>query len=148
MNGIAATETVQIDAELSLGTQTRIQYLDDFPDGPIELCLPPVTSVTSVTYCDFDGTQQTLPTSLYQTALHSRPGLILPAYSQIWPIARPQLESVAVTFVCGSPTVGVLAIAKQAICLRVASMYWNREMSAEETQSYDGLLDRIRWRKY
>src|SRR6185369_10854702 len=41
-----ATNAVQLDAEIALITQSRIQYLDDFPDGPIELRMPPFQSVT------------------------------------------------------------------------------------------------------
>lgn len=141
-----ATELVQLDAEVALVSQTRIQYLDDFPDGPIELRLPPVTSVTSITYYDTTGTQQTLSSSLYKVGLNSRPGIIEPAWGQVWPTARYQTESVAVTFVCGASSGAVRTIAKQAIYLRVGAMYRNREMSTEETQSYDNLITKICWR--
>jgi len=143
-----AVECVQNDAEIALCTQTRIQYLDDFPDGPIELRMPPVQSVTSVTYYDFDNTQQTVSSSLYDTDLTSRPGLIMPTFAQvIWPIAMCKLHCVAVTFVCGygAPTDVPLA-AKKAIYLRVAASYRVREMGPEETKSYDNQIAKLRWR--
>jgi uncharacterized phiE125 gp8 family phage protein len=144
----AAVEFVQLDAEITLMTQTRIQYLDDFPDGPIELRMPPISSVTSVTYYDYSLVQQTMSSTLYDVDLTSRPGLISPTFAQvIWPIAIPKLNSIAVTFVCGNANASAVSpLAKQAICLRVGAAYRNREMNSEETMSYDNLIAKLRWR--
>jgi uncharacterized phiE125 gp8 family phage protein len=146
----SAIEAVQLDAEIALCTQTRVQYLDDFPDGQIELRMPPIQSVTSVTYYDYNSTQQTMSSTLYDTDLTSRPGIIVPTYAQIiWPIALPKTNTVAVTFVCGytSPSL-VPPTAKHAIYLRVAASYWMREMQGADEDRYWNLIRRLRWREF
>lgn len=137
---------VELDAEAALVTQNRIQYLDCFPAQAIELRIFPLQSITSITYVDFNGTTQTLGASSYQSALNSRPGLILPAYMLYWPIARVQLECVAVTFVAGYGTpAAVDPIAKQAIYLKVAAAYWDRELTMAEEEGYWRLIDKLKW---
>lgn len=94
----------------ALVEQTWELRLDGFPGcwgwlggEAIDLPLPPLRSVTSVTYLDSGGTTQTLPAEDYQVI-----GLggdaaasIVPAFGKTWPSTRLQPESVAVRFVCG-----------------------------------------------
>jgi hypothetical protein len=114
------------------------------------LRLPPFQSVTSVTYYDFDEVQYTMSSTLYQTDLTSRPGLIQPTFAQvIWPVALRRLKSVAATFVCGyGGPESVPFLAKQAIFLHVGANYRMREMGPQDTTSYDNTIDKLRWRKF
>jgi hypothetical protein len=62
----------------------------------------PLQSVTQVTYTDTAGATQTVSTSVYQVSVSRNVGLLMPAYGQIWPIARSQtLDAVLVDFWAG-----------------------------------------------
>lgn len=144
-----AREAVEFDAEIALCTQTRKQYLDYFPAGPIELRSPPIIAVSSITYVDTDGTTQTLAASEYETDATARPGIIIPSYGNYWPSTRVQLRAVTVTFTCGyGGAESVPEIAKQAMALKIAAAYQNREMMKEETAAYDNLINRLKWRAF
>jgi|APLak6261660231_1056022.scaffolds.fasta_scaffold00071_33 phage conserved hypothetical protein, phiE125 gp8 family len=84
-------------------TQAWTCYAHDFPynvDTGHRLRLKqPLVSVTAVKYNDADGIQQILAPSGYQVDLVG--GCIVPAYGSSWPLARAQLNSVQVEYVCG-----------------------------------------------
>jgi Phage gp6-like head-tail connector protein len=100
--------------------------------GVIDIPLPPLQSVTSVNYYDFNGVLQTVPTSTYNVSLGT-PGRIQPQYSMVWPISRPTIDSVQITFVAGqnSAEAGVSANVQTAIKMLVAHWYENREAVAQ-----------------
>lgn len=82
-----------------LVTQTLDAYFEEFPkDG---FLLPPLSSVTSITYVDTDGVTQTLAASEYQVDSASKPARIRPAYNVVWPYTRTQMNAVIVRFVAG-----------------------------------------------
>lgn len=93
----------------SLLTQTWDYVLDAFPCGTASIVIPrpPIQSVTSVTYIDADGVEQTWGGSplSYDVSIPSGPtagyARIAPAYGQTWPVARTQMDAVRVRFVAG-----------------------------------------------
>lgn len=98
----------------ALCTQTRRLTLEEFEGRCLRLPLPPLQSVTSITYVDTAGTTQTWAAANYQvvgavgtvtSASVVTPippqGYVVPAYAQTWPTAREQPEAVSVTYVCG-----------------------------------------------
>jgi uncharacterized phiE125 gp8 family phage protein len=85
----------------ALVNQTWEQTLDEFPDAEIELLKPPVSSITSVTYIDANGTVQTLSNSLYTLDNATYPAWLLPAYDTSWPDTRDTANAVTVRYVCG-----------------------------------------------
>ena len=103
----AAREYVETGTGRKCITQTWDLKLDAFPcnNGAIWLAFPPVTSVTSITYVDTNGTTQTLSSALYTTDLP--PGVasayarIVPAYQQTWPLTREVPNAVVVRYACG-----------------------------------------------
>jgi len=99
--------------------------------GVIDIPMPPLQSITSVRYDDFSGTLQTLDPSLYNTSLQFSPR-IQPQYSKVWPISRPTIDSVQITFVCGygNQQSNVPVNVQQAMKLHVAHLYENREAVA------------------
>ncbi len=125
--------------------QTWDCYLDKFPEnnGKIELPLPPVQSVTSITYQDENGATQTLATSVYSVNTTSEPAQIVVKQDQEWPDTYLAWDAVKIRFVAGyaptndgSPTdfaSGVPAAIKAAIFLAVADLYENR--AAQELSS-------------
>lgn len=96
--------------------------------GVIDIPCPPLQSLTSVQYLDFAGTLQTVPTANYNVSLGTSPR-IQPQYSTVWPISRPTIDSVIVTFVAGygSTADKLPENVKTFIKLCVAHWYENRE---------------------
>ena len=81
-------------------TQTWERYYHQFP-LEIELPWAPLQSVSEITYVDGDGATQTLSSSVYTVDTDSEPGLIYPAYDQVWPSTRAVRKAVKVTYVAG-----------------------------------------------
>jgi len=95
----------------------------------IRLPKPPLSSVTSITYIDTDGTSQTLASTVYQTDQYTEPARICEAYGQSWPSTRPDIyNAVTVTYVAGYGSTGstVPAPIRQAILAFVHTNYEQR----------------------
>lgn len=121
----AAREYCETHTRRQLSPATWRMTLDRFPACEIRLPLPPLQSVTSITYVDGNGDVQTLAADRYEVDASSQPGRIHPAYGYSWPITREQLGSVNVTFVAGYSDVP--ATITTAIKLLAAHYYENRE---------------------
>ena len=88
----------------ALITQTWKLHVDGFPDDAsgIEIPLPPIQSVDSVTYVDGDGATQTLSTDVYKTVGgYNNPARLVLKWDQQWPTTREQEEAVTITFTAG-----------------------------------------------
>lgn len=98
-------------------------------DRAILLPRPPLQSVTSVTYIDTNGVQQTLDPSQYIVGKHQGVGFIEEAYGITWPCVRCQVDAIAVTYVVGygDGAGSIPETARQAILLLVGHFYRNRE---------------------
>ena len=106
-------------------------------DRRIDLPLPPLISIDSVSYIDEGGTLQTLDPSTYQVISggFGRAALV-EAYLQDWPSTRDEPEAVRVRFTAGyvtpsgSPPMaaeGIPMPIKQAMKLIIGDLYENRE---------------------
>jgi len=145
----AARQEAEKITRRALVTQTWELVLDCFP---AEICLPlPVLqSVTTIKYIDTDGTEQTLLNTTYQVDTDSQPGRIIPAYGQIWPSTREQLNAVRIRYVAGYGLAdAVPAAIKQWILIKVATLYEQREAVnvgniVNTIPFVDGLLDEYR----
>ncbi len=115
----------------ALITQTWDLVLDCFPassDCPILVPLPPLQSITSITYLDSNGASQTWAAIDYTVDAKSEPGRILPAYGKSYPSTRAVMNAVTVRFVAGyGGTVAVPDPLKLAIGALVAHFYEHRE---------------------
>jgi len=111
-------------------TATWDLTLDEFPVGVFfDLPLAPVQSVTSITYLDVDGNEQTLATSQYALGkdLTNRPRVWL-TFDGEWPSTRDIQEAVTVRFVAGyGLQQDVPAPIRSAIKLMIGHGYENRE---------------------
>lgn len=112
----------------SLVTQSWDLLMDAFPDGAFKIPLPPLQSVTSITYIDPNGAEQTLSTDVFAVDAVSEPGVVSLKKGQSWPATLAQRNAVTVSFVAGygDPT-AVPDRLKSAIKLIVGDMYENRE---------------------
>lgn len=88
----------------------------------------PLSSVTSITYVNTQGTTTTLASSDYSVSADN-PGRISEAYNATWPDTRDQQDSVVVTYVAGhgSTQSSVPETARHAVKLLCAHWYRNRE---------------------
>lgn len=67
---------------------------------------PPLIEVTSITYLDGDGVQQTLAANQYTVHTDGVPGLIVPARGVTWPGLDSAIDAVRVNFKGGYAPVG------------------------------------------
>lgn len=116
----------------ALITQTWDWTLDRFPRNRthyLEVPLPPLQSITSITYTDSAGAAQTWGSSLYQVDTASEPARIQPAFNESWPSTRDELNAVTVRLIAGygaSPGFVPTPI-RQAILFLVTDAYENRQ---------------------
>lgn len=111
----------------SLVARTLEMALDAFPQcaGPIELDMPPVTSVTSVKYDDTAGVEQTLSTAAWRFSAYGQaPRRITCAYGYYWPATRCQSDAVRIRYVVGA---SCPKAAKSAMLLMIGHLYENRQ---------------------
>ena len=112
-------------------------YSAYWSDLAIRLPRPRCMSVTSITYLDGTGTEQTLAPASYYADLSSEPARIVPAAGTTWPITQYYLPgSIRVTYVAGCYGDGVTVnTCPQRIVLAVlmltAHWYRNREAATE-----------------
>ena len=131
----AAREYVETATHRALLTQTWDLKLDGFPSAEGAICvpMPPVSSVTSITYTATDGTATTWSSSLYTTDLptgpHAAPARITPAYGQYYPLTRDVMNAVTVRVVCGYGTTAATVpdSLRSAVKLLVGHWYASRE---------------------
>lgn len=67
----------------------------------IELPMPPLRAVRSVTYVDSNGATQTLASNQYRAMTNGPRGVIVPEYGVSWPSVRPQTSAITVRFIGG-----------------------------------------------
>lgn len=77
--------------------------LDAFP-ATIRLPRAPAVAIDSIVYIDAAGVSQTLAASGYAADLASQPARVAPAYGEVWPETRDQMNAVSVTFRAGHAT--------------------------------------------
>lgn len=109
-------------------TQQWRYSVDAFPADSLELPLPKLQSVQSVTYLDSSGTRQTLANTEYDVITDELVGRIIPAFGKSWPSCRVRPGSVQVSYTCGY---GAAADVPQSIkawmMLAIGAWYENRE---------------------
>ncbi|RMH11195.1 MAG: hypothetical protein D6698_16795 [Gammaproteobacteria bacterium] len=133
-----ARQMIEKDFGIALITQTVECYFDEFPsihshynpDGGFFLPVFPVQSVTSITYTDSDGNNQTVSSSDYvlENMDDSRHRITL-AYGASWPTARdiPNAVKVTVSAGYGNSSTDVPEPFRTAILLLVKFWYDNPE---------------------
>lgn len=126
----SARELAESYTGRALAEQTLEIALDEFPDGDdIELPRPPLVSITSVTYIDGDGTEQTLASNLYTTDTHQEPSWLVPAYGTSWPATHDVINALKVRYVAGysTPTHPLPILIRSAMLLTIGYLYENPE---------------------
>ena len=126
----AARQTAENYTGLALINQTWELTLDQFPVDEITLRPSPLSSITSITYQDINGTTTTASgTTLYEADTYAIPGAAALRYGQTWPTAREVQNSILVTYIAGfgAAAASVPAPIKAAILLLIGHLYEHRE---------------------
>lgn len=142
----AARQYAELELRRWIITQTIDAYFDKFP---LVFELPPLQSVSSITYVDNNGNTQTLAADQYRVDSKSQPARITEAYGVSWPATQNVTNAVTVRFVAGyGNAAAVPECIKQWILMRVEHYFDNRgpnivgDSVVEFGRSYvDGLLD-------
>jgi uncharacterized phiE125 gp8 family phage protein len=125
---VAARQSAENRTGRALVTQQWRFDLDRFPVDTLELPLPPLQSVQSLTYLDGDGVRQTLAASEYEVIANETPGVVLPAYGKSWPACRQTPGSVQISFTAGyGAAANVPQAIKQWMLLNIGTWYDHRE---------------------
>ncbi len=126
-----ATQAAERYCDRAFITQDWVLALDAFPSCTklIKVPLPPLVSVTQLSYVDADGADQVLASADYQVSKRS-PAVIAPAPGKSWPATQAgRLDAVAIEFKAGygDAADAVPKPIHHAILLLVAHWYENRE---------------------
>lgn len=129
---LAAREFAQAYTRRVFVSQTWDQTFDggwpcDLFEPRIVLGLQPVVSITTVTYVDENGANQTLSGTTQYVAKtgDDQLGVIVPKYGVEWPTVRDQPNAVTVRFVAGYTRLPETI--RVAMLLTLADFYENRE---------------------
>lgn len=141
----AAREYAEHYTGRALAPQTLELALDAFPDE-IDLPMPPVASITSITYVDTAGDTQTLATDKYALSTYGDSRTVSLTYGNTWPSTRDIPDAVKVKYLTGYSTCPKAA--KAAILLEVESQFplnsYTPAERADRDRARDSLLNTIR----
>ena len=139
---VTATAQAERFTARAIVPQTWALILSGFPaSGTVELPLPPLIEVSSITYQDIDDAQQTLGTGVYsvvrQDGPHARRSWIDLVTGQSWPGTYARRDAVTVNFRAGyletvgaSPEVTKIPDGiQEGIAMRAAEYYKQRSDS-------------------
>ena len=114
-------------------TQSWTLWLDGWP-GIIEIPLPPLQSVASVTAYALDDSATVLDAATYQVDTASSPARLTLKPNTSPPVNLRRINAVAIAFTAGYGEAGdAPAPVRQAILAMVASLYTNRGDEPAET---------------
>lgn len=148
LNGLISAARRHAENELNryLITQTLDTYFDGFQEV---FKLPPMQSVTAITYFDTAGVEQTLAADQYLVDSASIPSRITVSYGNTWPSTRSQNNAVKIRFVAGyGLAADVPGCIKNWMLMRIKTLYESRDQMQTsngslvlETSFIDSLLD-------
>lgn len=131
---LQSTDYVEEAARTFLRPVTVDEEFEVFPYGsiPIRLSRDPVRSLTSLTYVDSDGVEQTMDTSGYRGWLAHNPPLVYVAASQSWPITQyGYFPAVTVRYEAGPVAVSGAKYGLIAAVKLIATATWNNRDGRE-----------------
>lgn len=109
-----------------------VDYLDAWPKV-IRPRWSPVESVTSITYIDTGGAEQTWAAAEYRLDGNTEPARIVPAYGYDYPDVRGDINGICLTYIAGygEQFADVPQEIRNAIYLLIAHWYSHREAAFE-----------------
>jgi len=137
----AATRQWEDDTQTQTVTNTVTENLMAWPGSEFRTYWRPLVSVTSISYFDEDGNQQTLDPSQYSVDAPNRK--IYPAYGVTWPTTQERWDAIEIIYEAGSTQVP--DIARQAILMQCDVMEELRGTTREKDaaiKAYEMLVTR------
>lgn len=148
----AARQYCEMYCNRAFITQTITQAYDRFPDSGevLRIAVSPVQSVTSVTYDDTDGNNQTWAASNYVVDRFTEPCEISEKNGVNYPDTVSQRNILRVIYVVGyGAASAVPSPMKQAILLMIGHFYLYREDTVSEKRTAsERLLNMYRVKRY
>lgn len=139
----AATLFAEKYCGIRIASQNVSVQCDSFADMA-QFPVAPARTVTSIKYIDADGTEQTLPDTVYELRADGLKPSIALKYGQTWPAIR-QGSRITVVAAVGFATVP--ADIERALLLYIADGYANRENKKDaDWTAFDSLL--CNYRRY
>lgn len=100
--------------------------------GILHLPKAPLQSVQSVGYTDYNGNVDVIDPSLYKVATVTPAaggqvagtGRIQPRYGKTWPVARPEIESIAIAFTAGYGDDGTKVPSNVKVAMKMMITHW------------------------
>jgi uncharacterized phiE125 gp8 family phage protein len=105
--------------------------IEEFPNGDLVLCPPPLISVSSVKYYDANDSLQVLSSANYRVVQDPFRSFIRLKSGYSWPSTSERPDAVTVRFTVGSTAVPQLL--DHAMKLLIAHYYVNREIAMEKS---------------
>lgn len=133
---VAARRHVENITNRALINQTWNYYLPCFPYDKsfVELPIGNLSSIVSIKYTNSNNVETVWSSAAYLVDTYSTPGMIVPAYNQVWPtfVEKP-VNAVNIEFVAGygAAATAVPETIKQAVLLLVEHWYDMREMVSD-----------------
>lgn len=143
----AAREVWEHDTQTLVVSRSVIENLTTFPGTGWRFYYSPVESVSSITYYDTDGTQQTLNSLSYSVDLPNRQ--IYQSVDYTWPDHQSRWDAVQVNYSGGNSVLP--EIAKSAVLLQISMLFGDDTISREYTNwetAYNNLVLRYQRSSY
>lgn len=139
---VSAREEIERLTGMALITQTLELVLPEWPcSDRVELPRPPLTSVTSVKYKDYTGSETTWDSANYIVGVDSVPGVLGLAWNAVWPsVVLYPVEPIRIRYVAGfASAAAVPQSLKQAMLLLIGHWYENREAGGDTVGEKSGI---------
>jgi uncharacterized phiE125 gp8 family phage protein len=138
ITGLIAGVTQHLDGRYGylgrcLVTQSWEYRVHAFPRcGVIELPLPPLQAVSSVTYIDDAGALQTLAADQYVVDTPTYNGQVRRAYDVVWPFARLEDYAVRIAFTAGFGAAAVVPQPIKSAMLMIIKQLYDKRGDADD----------------
>lgn len=146
---VSARRMAEQQLERALITQTWERTLDEFPEREIELGMPIVQGILSVSYINTSGVDVGMQQTDYALDNDVYPGWVFPATD--WPATYDTVNAVRVRYLCGYGENASAVPEEIRTWIKAHVSLWLRQVEAASdkpmtTVPYlDHLLDRERW---
>lgn len=127
----AARQHAETYLKRALITQTVDLHLDKFPCWEIKL--PPLQTVSAITYFDSNGVEQTLAADQYLVDSTTQPARITPAFGLVWPATQYRNNAVKIRFIAGyGAASAVPACVKNWMLVRIKTLWDQRDQLTKQ----------------
>lgn len=129
----AARATLEAETRRAFVEQSWRLTLDDWPSGPLEIPLAPVSEVTAVKVASLSGAMLPLDPAFYEAETGERPRIAVKR-GQAWPMPATRLAGIVIDFRAGYGAVADVPMPLRQAALMLAAHWFEHR---EPVGSYD-----------